>query len=228
MPDPVRPTAPTTIPTARRRLLVTAGPTHEPIDAVRSIVNRSSGRLGIEIAAAASRRGLETTLLLGPTALDPPVDTPLTVARFRSTADLSESLDRLWPDHDVLIMAAAVADYRPRAPVETEKIPRSAEGLTLELEPTPDLLGGLAGRSRDDQVLVGFALEPPDRLAESARRKLRRKGVHAIVANPIRTLDSERITATVFFRDGREIAAPEDVSKRHFAEWLLDLVAQIG
>jgi phosphopantothenoylcysteine decarboxylase/phosphopantothenate--cysteine ligase len=223
MPDPERPTA-------RRedfRLLITAGPTHEPIDEVRYIANRSSGRLGVELASAAARRGIATTLLLGPTALDPPVDTSLTVVRFRTTADLARELDRLWPEHDVLIMAAAVADYRPVPAGGDAKIRRGDARLALELEPTPDLLHGLAAGARPDQVLIGFALEPAERLAESARGKLERKGVHAIVANPIETMESEAIRATVYVRGGDDIAAPE-MSKRDFADWLLDRVPEIS
>jgi phosphopantothenoylcysteine decarboxylase/phosphopantothenate--cysteine ligase len=162
------------------RLLLTAGPTHEPIDAVRYIANRSSGRMGIAIADAAARRGIETTLLLGPTMLEPPEGTRLTVERFRTTGDLRGAMARHWPGHDVLIMAAAVADYRPVEARDGAKMPRGGEHVHLELEPTPDLLAEIARESRPDQCLVGFALEPAAQLAASARDKLHRKGVHAM------------------------------------------------
>ncbi|MDY7108623.1 MAG: phosphopantothenoylcysteine decarboxylase [Planctomycetota bacterium] len=210
-----------------RRLLITAGPTHEPLDAVRYLANRSSGRLGLALTEAAARRGHRTTLLLGPTWLQPPESTAVRVIRFQTAAELQAELRRCWPVHDVLIMAAAVADFRPASGTGSGKITRGEGGLTLHLEPTPDLLADLAGRTRDDQTVIGFALEPPDRLEESARRKLDRKGVHAIVANPLQTMDAQRITAAVHLRDGRVLSPPPDLTKADFAEWLLDQLPRI-
>lgn len=215
-----------TSPRTSRRLLITAGPTHEPLDAVRYLANRSSGRLGLALAEAAVRRGDRTTLLLGPTWLQPPESTALGVIRFQTAADLEEELLRCWPVHDVLIMAAAVADYRPTGP-RKGKISRGDDRLTLELEPTPDLLAELAGKTRADQTIIGFALEPPGKLEDSARRKLKRKGVDAIVANPLQTMDAERITAAVYLRDGRVLTAPPDLPKAVFADWLLDQLPEI-
>jgi phosphopantothenoylcysteine decarboxylase/phosphopantothenate--cysteine ligase len=214
-------TAPSPRDPAPGRLLITAGPTHEPIDEVRYLANRSSGRLGIALAAAAADRAMPTTLLLGPTALPPPDRTSLTVERFRTTASLAEALERWWPTSDVLIMAAAVADYRPAGPPAKGKLSRG-EPIDLPLEPTPDLLAHLASTARPDQTLIGFALEPPEGLLEAAREKLRRKGVDAIVANPLETMDAETISATVLLRDGSDLTAPADLSKEAFAGWLLD------
>jgi phosphopantothenoylcysteine decarboxylase/phosphopantothenate--cysteine ligase len=210
-----------------RRLLVTAGPTHEPLDAVRYLANRSSGRMGLALAEEAARRGHPTTLLLGPTGLQPPESTPVSVIRFQTAAELQEELRRCWPVHDVLIMAAAVADFRPASGGEGGKISRGEAGLTLQLEPTPDLLADLAERTRPDQTVIGFALEPSKRLEESARRKLTDKGVDAIVANPLRTMNAERITATVYLRDGRVLTPPPDLAKAKFAQWLLDRLPEI-
>ncbi len=206
------------------KLLITAGPTHEPIDAVRYIANRSSGRMGLALAQAAIERGLEATLLLGPVAIEPRHHPHLAVKRFQTSAELRGLLAELWPSHDVLIMAAAVADYLPaRVTGPGQKIERRAATLTLELVPAPDLLAEAAASARPGQITVGFALEPPDRLLQSAARKLSERRVHAIVANPLETIGSDRVRATVLLPDGRAIAPPGgECSKIEFARWLLE------
>ena len=211
----------------RPRILITAGPTHEPLDGVRYLANRSSGRLGLTLAAAATRRGAATTLLLGPTPLEPTDHSLLTVERFQTTADLEHLLGRTWPEHDLLLMAAAVADFRPKTLIQDGKHQRAGDGLTLELEATPDLLAGLRTSSRPDQTRVGWALEPHERLLERSRMKLESKGLHAIVGNPIQTIDSERIEPTLLVAtsDGpQSIPHPVEgpVAKDRFADWLLD------
>ncbi len=208
-------------------MLITAGPTHEPIDAVRYIANRSSGRMGIALAEAAASRGDSVTLLLGPTPSAPPQHSQIRVRRFRTAADLQGLMAELWPDHSVLIMAAAVADYRPSHPADpTVKRPRQQGPWTLELEATPDLVAEAAAASRPDQITVGFALGPPDSLLETARAKLAAKQIDAIVANPLRTMDDDRIQATLILRDGRELSRPE-CSKPQFADWLLQQLEQL-
>lgn len=205
------------------RVLISAGPTHEPIDAVRYLGNRSSGRLGVCLADAAVAIGCPTTLLLGPTTLAPSEDSTLTVKRFQSCADLEGLLGETWPDHDLLFMAAAVADYRPVETCEGGKLRRTNGPRSLDLEPTPDLLAGLADSSRDDQVRIGWALEPRDQLMASARAKLTRKRLDAIVANPLETLESDRIEAILMRPDGTTLTpGPEPVSKTDFAAWLLE------
>lgn len=215
------------------RLLVTAGPTHEPIDAVRYLGNRSSGRLGIAVADAAAGRGWETTLLLGPTGAETggmPPDSRVRTIRFRTTGDLGNLLDRHAPEADILIMAAAVADFRPRRQAQG-KIRRTAVGLTLELEPTPDLLAAVAARRRPGQTLVGFALEPSDTMLASAREKLARKRVDFIVANSIETLDSADIDPALVGPPGAAGAQserrPGRMTKPAFAEWLLDRIEEV-
>lgn len=218
------------------RLLIAAGPTHEPIDGVRYIANRSSGRMGIALVEAALGRGLGVTFLLGPTPLvpfepqadapDAPRPTPHSqpdTRRFQTADDLRRLLGELWPTHDVLIMAAAVADYRPaHAPDLEGKRPRGAGPWHLELEPTPDLLKELAAVTRPDQTVIGFALEPPDRLAERAAGKLADKRLDAIVANPLETMGAREITATVLLSNGRTLMPPQSpCSKREFADWLI-------
>ena len=216
-----------------RRMLISAGPTHEPIDAVRYIGNRSSGRMGIALAEAARDAGWEVTLLLGPVALPPPLD--VRTYSFETAAELEALLAEHFPACDVLIMAAAVADYRPRAAC-VSKLPRTEGPLLLELEPTPDLVARCAARKRPDQRIIGFALEEPGVLAERAREKLRRKGLDAIVANPLSAMGATDVAATLFTADGRVIRMPEAagapgragdsgfcaaVSKEDFARWLM-------
>jgi phosphopantothenoylcysteine decarboxylase/phosphopantothenate--cysteine ligase len=204
-------------------LLVTAGPTHEPIDEVRYIGNRSSGRLGMAIVSAAKARGWRVILLLGPVP-DVPEDTGVQAIRFRTCADLQVLLDRHAPDADIVIMAAAVADFRP-APT-AGKIRRSEGPLSLQLEATPDLLAALARRRRPGQILVGFALEPRDQMLTSARQKLIRKKADLIVANTLETMDSETIEAVALDAAGGRYSPGDVVSKERFAGWLLDLVGE--
>ena len=259
MPIPDAPApGPNAPPGGRRRLLVTAGPTHEPIDAVRYIANRSSGRLGIALADTAARRGDQVTLLLGPTPRTPD-DPRVKVRRFQTTADLETLLAEHFPTCDTLIMAAAVADYRPRIAKDDQspstsperqragselltspdpsltlgaretaltKLRRTESALTLELEPTPDLLASIANTKRPDQHVIGFALEPQDRLIVSAKNKLERKHLDAIVANPLETMDATTIRATVLFQDGRSVETPGEIDKSVFAGWLLDALRQ--
>lgn len=211
---------------ARRpaRVLITAGPTHEPIDAVRFLANRSSGRLGIALAQAAAQRNLHTTLLLGPTNAEP-TDTRIHLHRFQTAADLETLLHEHFPACDVLVMAAAVADYRPIPPADpaATKLRRTGDRLTLELEPTPDLVAACAARRAPGQLIVGFALEPRDRLEASALDKLRRKGLDAVVANPLETMDAPTIDATLITPDDRrDTAGP--IPKADFATWLLDRI----
>lgn len=220
-------------PGSTARLLITAGPTYEPIDAVRFIGNRSSGRLGVALADEAARRGWDVTLLLGPTAVKP-ADPRVRVDGFRTTDDLDRLLGVHVPGCDVLVMAAAVADYRPRAAsgnrggVGVGKIKRGDQPLVLELEPTPDLLAKAASARRPGQLFVGFALEPRERLRESALGKLERKKLDMVVGNPLETMDAETIEATVFrcaSSGGGEMGTPGLLSKAEFAGWLLDVVA---
>ena len=217
------------------RLLVTAGPTHEPIDAVRFIGNRSSGRLGVSVATAGAEIGWSVTLLLGPIGPVPgELDSRVRVLRFRTTADLEGLLEAEFGGCDVLVMAAAVADYRPIvggvAGVEmtgVEKLRRTGERLVLELEPTPDLLAGCGQRRRLDQTLVGFALEPRDRLLASAEEKCRRKGVDVIVANPLETMESEGIEAWLVGVGGVVDQTAGVMGKGEFGGWLMGRVRDL-
>jgi phosphopantothenoylcysteine decarboxylase/phosphopantothenate--cysteine ligase len=162
-----------------RRVLVTAGPTREAVDPVRFISNHSSGKMGVAIAAAAWRRGAVVDLVAGPMSVAVPVG--VTLHHVDSTADMAGAVQRLLPDADVLVMAAAPADFRP-AEVAANKIKKTNAPPTLVLAPTPDILLSTKGARRDGMVVVGFALETEDALA-SGRKKLLAKDLDMIVVN---------------------------------------------
>ena len=162
------------------RVVVTAGPTREAIDPVRFIGNRSSGRMGYEIAAAAWRRGADVVLVSGPSHLPPPVG--VDIRRVESAEEMRAAVASALPDADALVMAAAVADFRP-ASAAGEKIKKEAGGVPeIRLEPTADVLKSTRGARRPDAVVVGFALETTDVL-ENGRRKLEAKGLDLLVTN---------------------------------------------
>ncbi len=163
------------------RVLVTAGGTREPIDPVRFIGNRSSGRMGIALAAAAARRGADVTLVAANVALSaPPAVRRVDVA---TAAELAEATGAAFAGAHVLLMAAAPADFRPSVPAAA-KMARQ-DGLDLHLEPTEDILAGLAARRAAGQTIVGFAAEHGGDATGRARAKLERKGVDMIVLNDV-------------------------------------------
>jgi phosphopantothenoylcysteine decarboxylase/phosphopantothenate--cysteine ligase len=209
------------------RMLITAGPTREPIDAVRFISNRSSGRVGLALAEAAAEAGHAVTLLLGPVLASASLGERVRVERFSSTQDLRVLLREHFEACDALVMAAAVADYRP-IEVRPGKLPRSVDGgrLFIELEPTPDLVAEVAASKRADQAVVAFSLEEPARLVARAREKLRRKEADAIVANPLATMDAGQIEPTLFTADGRHFS-PGRMSKAAFGRWLVGEVERL-
>lgn len=189
------------------RMVVTAGPTREPIDPVRYISNRSSGRMGYAVAAAARAAGHQVTLVSGPVALRPPRG--VTLVSVMTARDLLQALRRLWADCDSLIMAAAVADWRPVAPAR-RKLKKSDMAPVLRLRPNPDILRALKPR-KGGRVVIGFAAETGDPAVE-ARRKLRAKGLDAILANdvsrPDRGFDTAANAGLLVYADGREEALP--------------------
>lgn len=207
------------------RVLITAGPTREPLDEVRFLSNRSSGAMGLALAQAALEAGHAVTLLLGPGPRDQDVPTGVTCRRFQTCADLQQLLSQAFADCDLLIMAAAVSDYRLPGGAKAQKLARQESGrLTLELEPTPDLVAEVS-RRRTGQRIVAFALEPAEVMEQRAREKLQRKGVDAVVANPLATMDSPHIQAVLFWSDGRRLTPPVEgaaaLGKLDFARWLL-------
>jgi phosphopantothenoylcysteine decarboxylase / phosphopantothenate---cysteine ligase len=205
------------------RVLVSAGGTREPIDPVRFIGNRSSGRMGIALAERAAWRGAEVSLVCASVSLPaPPAVRRIDV---ETAAELAEALGREFDSADVLVMAAAPADFRPRE-AAGEKIHREGAGrLELDLEPTEDILAGLGERRRKGQTIVGFAAET-DAGIERAREKLERKGADAIVLNDVSRpeigFESEQNEVVIVERDGEHripLAGKDEV-----AEAILDRI----
>jgi phosphopantothenoylcysteine decarboxylase/phosphopantothenate--cysteine ligase len=208
------------------RLLVTAGATSEPIDEVRYLSNKSSGCLGCLIALQGAIGQHEVTLLHARSSLSPSNHPRLRSIMFSSTRDLSAKLQEHWPSHDVLIMAAAVADFTQRGGQSEGKI-RRGDSQTIELAPTDDLVASIARESRSDQRIVAFALDVVDQLETTALQKLQSKKVDAIIANPLETMESSQITATIYCRDGRTIKPPKSMHKADFAVWLIKSLEEI-
>jgi len=201
-------------------VLVTAGPTHENIDPVRYLTNRSSGKMGYAVAAAAAKRGAKVVLVSGPTAL--PV--PEGVERFavRSAMEMLEAVRMKFAASTIAIFAAAVADYRSASPA-SQKIKRTAEPFTLTLEPNPDILATIA-REKGDRLVIGFAAET-ENVAENARKKLAQKNADLIVANDVSAegagFDGETNIVTLFSRDSRDLPLAR-MSKTEVAHRILD------
>ncbi len=169
------------------RVLVTAGGTREPIDSVRFLGNSSSGRMGVALAHAARARGAEVTLVAANVAVPPPPG--VSCCRVTTAAELKEVCEREFPACDILLMAAAVADFRPASPADGKIKKSGRERLDLELEATADVITGLASHRRDGQTLVGFAAEHGEGALEHGRGKLAEKGLDAIVVNDISRAD---------------------------------------
>jgi phosphopantothenoylcysteine decarboxylase/phosphopantothenate--cysteine ligase len=170
-----------------RRVLVTAGGTREPIDSVRYIGNRSSGRMGVALAARAAARGAQVTLVAASLAVDPPAG--VRTFAVQTAAELLEVCRREFPAADVLLMAAAVADFRPARPAEVKLKKDSGPPAPIELAPTDDVLATLSAERRAGQVLVGFAAEHGEGAVEYGRRKLEGKGLDAVIVNDISRAD---------------------------------------
>jgi phosphopantothenoylcysteine decarboxylase/phosphopantothenate--cysteine ligase len=168
------------------RVLVTAGGTREPIDSVRFIGNRSSGRMGLALAEEATRRGADVTLLAANVTIPPPEGVETVIVE--TTAELEAAVRERFPETDVLIMAAAPADFRPAERADS-KLSREEGARSLELEPTEDIVAGVAAGRRADQTVIGFAAEHGDGAVERGRAKLARKSLDAVVVNDISRAD---------------------------------------
>jgi phosphopantothenoylcysteine decarboxylase/phosphopantothenate--cysteine ligase len=207
-------------PLAGRRIVVSAGATREAIDPIRLLTNRSSGRMGYAIARAALRAGADVTLISTPTAL-PPVD-GATHVPVESALELLDAVRSHATGSDALIMAAAVADYRPLEVAE-HKIKKSDDDLVLRMTRNPDILGSVA---TPGTLRVGFAAET-ERHEEHARSKLARKNLDLIVANDARAaMGSDENSVTLYYRDGRVEQLPRDVKDR-VADVLIERVAAL-
>lgn len=201
-------------------VLVTAGPTQEPIDPVRHISNRSSGKTGFALAAAAQRRGARVILVTGPTHLDAPVG--VTCIRIQTALEMRQAVLEHFPAMNIVIKTAAVADFRPATSAE-EKIKKDVAALHIPLERNPDILAEL-GHLKERQVLIGFAAETQD-LLENARQKVRNKHLDFIVANDISQPDlgfaSDDNRVHILDATGRIEALPI-MTKTALAEHILD------
>ncbi len=209
---------------AGERVLVTAGPTREPIDPVRFISNRSSGKMGYGLAAAARRRGAEVVLVSGPTALTPPPG--VTFVPVQTAEEMREAVLQHAPGATIVIKAAAVGDYRARHPAAA-KI-KGKQALTLELTPNPDILAEVAAR-RTGAFIVGFAAETED-VARHARAKLEQKGIDLLVANDVSQagigFDADDNQVLLLDRWGGERALPR-MSKAAAADEILSQILAV-
>jgi phosphopantothenoylcysteine decarboxylase/phosphopantothenate--cysteine ligase len=208
---------------AGETLLITAGPTREKIDPVRYLTNRSSGRMGYALAEAALRRGARVLLVSGPTSITAPSGAEL--ARIESAEEMREAVLRLLPEATIVIKTAAVSDYRPKA-AAMQKIKRAGP-LSLELEPTADILWELA-QKKGSRIIVGFAAETQNAL-ENARKKLAAKFLDAIVVNDVSRegigFDSERNAVTILSED--EVIDVPETSKWEVAQRVLDQITKL-
>ena len=207
------------------RFLITAGPTREPIDPVRYLSNRSSGKMGYAIAAAAIDAGHSVNLISGPVCLRPP---PAAAVTSVSTSDeMFEAVHHNLKECDILVMCAAVADYRPSA-VSKNKIKKQGKDFSLGLTATRDILRSLPERERQFLV-VGFAAETTD-LHANARKKLQDKNCDIIVANDVGSpesgMESDENEVTIFFREGETKEIPRQ-SKQKLAHELVNIFAKM-
>jgi phosphopantothenoylcysteine decarboxylase/phosphopantothenate--cysteine ligase len=209
---------------AGETVLITAGPTQEDVDPVRFLTNRSSGKMGYALAEAAERRGARVILVSGPTNLLPPA-----AAEFvpvRTTEEMARAVAERAGEATIVIGAAAVADFRPASPLP-KKIKRGGR-MALELEPTPDILAGLA-REKGSRLVVGFAAET-DNVEGNARAKLAAKGLDLVVANDVTKegagFDVETNIVTLVARDGRSAELPR-MTKRDVADRIFDEILRL-
>jgi len=211
--------------TEHLKLLITAGPTQEPIDPVRYLTNRSSGKMGYALAASAAKRGHRVLLISGPTALDIPEGVDYLPAV--SAADMYSAVESHIENQDIAIFAAAVADYTP-AQVSDQKIKKDDDQLVLTLEKTKDILGSARSKMNFKGALVGFAAET-ENLEENARGKLERKSCDLVIGNDVSRkdigFDSSENEVLLVYPDRTE-SLPKD-SKEHLAYHLIELIEDL-
>ena len=205
-------------------VLVTAGPTCEDLDPVRFLTNRSSGRMGYAVAEAAARRGARVILISGPVALEAPAGVER--VDVRTTEQMHRAVLAHLERATVVVMAAAVADYRPVMPYATKL--KRGERLNIEFEPTADILADVS-RRKGERILIGFAAET-EQMAEHARRKLTEKAADLMVANDVTApgagFDHDTNIVTIFRADGREQSLPK-LTKLQVAHRILDEIAEL-
>ncbi len=208
-----------------KKVLVTAGPTREPIDPVRFISNPSSGKMGFAVARAAEQRGATVTLITGPTSLPDPNN--ITMVSVGTAREMADAVFDKMEENDIIIKTAAVSDYRPKDQAD-QKIKKEKDTLLLSLEKNQDILEAL-GRRKKNQILVGFAAET-EKLEENAKRKLAQKKLDIIVGNLVGQSDSgfgaDTNIVTLFYRDGTKEALPA-MAKESVAHILLDRIIKL-
>jgi phosphopantothenoylcysteine decarboxylase/phosphopantothenate--cysteine ligase len=206
-------------------ILLTAGPTREPIDPVRYITNRSSGKMGYALAQCAQRRGAKVTLVSGPTNLGKPQG--VDIISVETANEMFSAVKSNYEKHDVIIKSAAVADYRPQN-YQEQKIKKSDDDLEIKLERNPDILSFL-GENKGNRILVGFAAETND-LKENAQNKLIKKNVDMIVANDVTAKNAgfgcDTNKVTIYYRDGSEKDIPL-LTKDEVANIILDEILKL-
>ena len=205
-------------------VVITAGPTQEPLDPVRFISNRSSGKMGYSLAEAAAARGANVALISGPVHLPPPKG--VTVIPVRTAQEMRDKVFANLEQATIVIKAAAVADYH-LSRVPQQKMKKTAARISLELDPTPDILAEL-GRKKGDRLLVGFAAET-ENLAQEARRKLESKNCDMIVGNLVGDdlgFESDENEVTLALRTGETVALPK-ASKRQVADRIFDEILKL-
>ena len=204
------------------KVLVTAGPTVEDIDPVRFISNRSSGKMGYAVAETAMRRGADVSLVSGPTNL--PVPEGVNLVQVRSAAEMKVAVLELFPEMDIVVKAAAVADYRP-SDAAAQKIKKKDESRSLELVPTEDILD-LLGKRKTHQILVGFAAET-ENLLFSASEKMERKNLDFLIANDVSSgvFGSDNSSVHILKRSGESVFLAQQ-SKHDIAARILDIVVE--
>ena len=207
------------------KVLVTAGPTQEAIDPVRYITNHSTGKMGYAIAKMAARRGADVTLVSGETALEKPVF--VQTVPVKSAGEMFDAVTQRAPEQDIIIKAAAVADYRPKV-TSSQKVKKAEGELVLELERTQDILAYLGGHRQPGQILCGFAMETED-LLENARKKLEKKHLDMIVANSLRVEGAGfgGDTNVVTLVTGSEEISLGKLSKEETAGKILDRIMKL-
>lgn len=209
---------------AKEVVLVTAGPTQEPMDPIRFLSNRSSGKMGYAMAEAARDRGARVILVSGPTALPKPIG--IEVVEVRASEEMAQAVKKFFPEATMLIMAAAVSDFRPRE-AGPRKRKKDEMPQTLELEKTPDILAEVS-RNKGDRLVIGFAAETQD-LLNQAQAKLQEKNLDLIVANDVTMegagFEVDTNIVTLLDRSGQIVKLPK-LPKREVAKRILDHVAR--
>lgn len=207
---------------AGKKILVTAGPTQESIDPVRYVTNHSSGKMGYALAKVCMQRGAQVTLVTGPTQIPEPMF--VDVVKITTAREMFEAVTARAADQDIIIKAAAVADYRPKE-VKNEKVKKSSSEISLEMEKTDDILKFLGEHKREGQFLCGFSMET-ENMVENSRKKLEKKNLDLVVANNLKVEGAgflgDTNVVTLISKD-KEVSLPK-MSKEETADHILDAI----